>query len=129
MPIDTGTALRPSDDVTEMVVVVDFGAQYTHLIARRIRECKVYCEVVPHDISMEALTAKVPRGIIFSGGPASVYSANAPRIDPAVYELGIPVLGICYGLQLMAYKLGGEVRSADQREYGRAELRILDPAP
>jgi GMP synthase (glutamine-hydrolysing) len=113
----------------ELIFVIDFGAQYTQLIARRVRECHVYCEIVSHDTPVESLVARNPRGIIFSGGPSSVYEPDAPHIDPAIYEAGIPILGICYGLQLMAYQLGGEVRPGGRREYGRAELKILDTAP
>ncbi len=113
----------------EQVIVLDFGAQYTQLIARRVRECSVYCEILPFDTPTEEIVARQPRGIIFSGGPSSVYDADAPRADAALYELGIPILGICYGQQLMAYQLGGEVRPADRREYGHAELTVLDPEP
>src|SRR5690606_9308106 len=91
------------------VLVVDFGAQYAQVIARRVRECHVYSEIVPHDTSVDELLARKPVGIILSGGPRSVYSENAPRIDPAVFSAGIPILGICYGQQLMAQALGGEV--------------------
>jgi len=112
---------------TELILILDFGAQYTQLIARRVRECNVYCEIVAHDVALETLKQRKPRGIILSGGPSSVYDADAPRADPGIYELGVPVLGICYGQQLMSYQLGGEVRPADRREYGRAELTILDP--
>jgi GMP synthase (glutamine-hydrolysing) len=113
----------------ELVLVLDFGAQYTQLIARRVRECNVYCEIVPHDMPASEISARGPRGIILSGGPSSVYDLNAPTADPAIYHVGVPVLGICYGQQLMAYQLGGEVRPAEQREYGRADLTILDPDP
>ncbi len=113
----------------ELALVLDFGAQYTQLIARRVRECNVYCEIVPFDIAPAEVAARHPRGIIFSGGPSSVYEPNAPHPDPGIYDLGIPILGICYGLQLMAYQLGGEVRPAERREYGRAEVRVLDPEP
>src|SRR5579871_205544 len=113
----------------ELVLVMDFGAQYTQLIARRVRECHVYCEIVPHDTPVHTLIDRNPRGIILSGGPSSVYEPNAPHADPALYDTGIPILGICYGLQLMAYQLGGEVRPADHRAFGRAELKILDPQP
>ena len=112
----------------ELVVVIDFGAQYGQLIARRVRECKVYCEILPHNVSLEELLAKRPRGIIFSGGPASVYGEGAPHSDPRILEAGIPVLGICYGMQLMSYQLGGDVRRAEKREYGKAELLIEDDA-
>ena len=113
----------------ELVVLLDFGAQYAQLIARRVRECHVYCEVLPFDTPVEEIAAKNPRGIIFSGGPSSVYEKEAPHASPAVYDLGVPVLGICYGLQLMALQLGGEVRSAERREYGRASVTVLNPDP
>ncbi len=112
----------------EIVIVLDFGAQYSQLIARRIRECKVYCELLPFDTPIEKLIALHPKGIVFSGGPASVYEDGAPQIDPALFQLGVPILGICYGMQLMARVLGGEVVGGDKREYGRTELRVLDGA-
>jgi GMP synthase (glutamine-hydrolysing) len=109
----------------EMVIVLDFGGQYSHLIARRIRELKVFCEMLPYTTPVEELKAKNPKGIVFSGGPSSVYQENAPACEPALYELGIPVLGICYGMQLMAQQLGGVVSRASHREYGKAELKLL----
>ena len=112
----------------EIVIVVDFGAQYSQLIARRIRECKVYCELLPYDVPIEQLLAYKPKGIIFSGGPSSVYEAGAPDCDPRLFELGIPILGICYGMQLMARMLGGEVVCGDKREYGRTELHVNNAA-
>jgi GMP synthase (glutamine-hydrolysing) len=104
----------------ERVLVLDFGSQYAQLIARRIREQNVYCEVVGHSISADRLLAHKPRGIILSGGPASVYQPGAPRCDPAIYSLGIPLLGICYGMQLICDQLGGCVESSPAREFGRA---------
>jgi GMP synthase (glutamine-hydrolysing) len=109
------------------VLVVDLGAQYAQLIARRIRECHVYSEIVAHDLPVSEIAARRPAGIVLSGGPASVYEAGAPALDPAVFELGIPVLGICYGHQLMAQTLGGEVEATGQREYGRTRLRVTEP--
>jgi GMP synthase (glutamine-hydrolysing) len=106
--------------------VLDFGAQYSQLIARRIRECKVYCEMLPYDTPAEKLAELKPRGIVFSGGPASVYEDGAPACDPGVFELGVPLLGICYGMQFMARHLGGTVVGGDKREYGRTELRVLE---
>nr|MDA8211708.1 gamma-glutamyl-gamma-aminobutyrate hydrolase family protein [Clostridia bacterium] len=97
---------------SELVLVLDFGGQYSQLIARRIRECKVYCEMLPFSISLEKLKAMQPKGIVFSGGPSSVYGENAPKCDPGIFELGIPILGICYGMQLMAHDLGGQVARA-----------------
>ena len=92
----------------EKVLILDFGGQYNQLIARRVRECNVYCEVHPYTMPVEAIKAYSPIGIIFTGGPGSVYEADSPQVDPAVFELGFPVLGICYGCQLLAHKLGGE---------------------
>lgn len=108
----------------ESVLVLDFGGQYNQLIARRIRELHVYSEMVPYDMPVEEIEAKNPRAIIFSGGPASVYADTAPRVNPAIYDLGIPILGICYGMQLMAHQMGGEVRGAAKREYGKAMVDV-----
>jgi len=113
----------------ETVVVLDFGAQYSQLIARRVRELNVYSELLPFDIPLEALRERRPIGIILSGGPESVYSDDAPRLDPALFEAGIPILGICYGMQLMAHQLQGKVVRAPQREYGPADLEVIDPDP
>ncbi len=110
----------------EMVVVLDFGGQYTQLIARRIRECQVFCEILPFNTSVEELKAKNPKGIIFSGGPSSVYGEGAPAVDPEIYQLGIPILGICYGMQMMAHQLGGKVVRGEQREYGKTMIDILE---
>ncbi len=110
----------------EKILVLDFGSQYTQLIARRVRECKVYSEILPFNVSIERIKEFNPKGIILSGGPASVYSEEAPIPDRGIFELGVPVLGICYGMQLMAYMLGGEVARADRHEYGRAEIIIDD---
>ena len=104
------------------VLVVDFGAQYAQLIARRVREAHVYSEIVPHTITAAELAARAPAGLIFSGGPASVHTDRAPRIDPAVYDLGVPIFGICYGAQLLADQLGGEVAKTGRGEYGRTVL-------
>ena len=109
------------------VLVVDLGAQYAQLIARRIRECHVFSEIVAHDLSDSELASRRPAGIVLSGGPASVYEDGAPAVDPGVFGLGIPVLGICYGHQLMAQALGGEVEATGRREYGRTELHVTDP--
>ncbi len=108
----------------ELILILDFGGQYNQLIARRVRECNVYSEVVPFDISIEKIKEKNPKGIIFTGGPASVYGENAPRCAEDIFELGIPVLGICYGMQLMTYTLGGNVARADKREYGTTDVSI-----
>jgi len=109
------------------VLVVDLGAQYAQLIARRIRECHVYSEIVPHDLTASEVAARRPAGVVLSGGPASVYEEGAPDVDPGLFELGVPVLGICYGHQLMARALGGEVAATGQREYGRTELHVGEP--
>ncbi|MGH3671559.1 MAG: glutamine-hydrolyzing GMP synthase, partial [Pseudonocardiaceae bacterium] len=107
------------------VLVVDFGAQYAQLIARRVREAQVYSEVVPHTTPVCELLARKPSAIVLSGGPASVYAPGAPRVDPALFEAGVPVLGICYGFQAMAGALGGAVAQTGAREYGRTELQVL----
>ena len=108
----------------ETVLILDFGGQYTQLIARRVRELGVYSEIVPFNITVEELRSKDPRGIILSGGPSSVYEEGAPHPDPAVIQMGVPVLGICYGVQLMAHFLGGEVKPTNRREYGQAEIEV-----
>ncbi len=105
----------------EMIVILDFGGQYNQLIARRVRECGVYCEVMPYKTPIEQIKGKNPKGIIFTGGPNSVYDENSPHIDREIFELGVPVLGICYGCQLMAYTLGGKVSSCVTSEYGKTE--------
>ncbi len=103
----------------QTVVILDFGGQYNQLIARRVRECSVYCEVLPYQTPLSEILAKQPIGIIFTGGPNSVYAENAPQVDPSLFEAGVPVLGICYGIHLMAHTLGGHVTSPDSREYGK----------
>lgn len=113
----------------ERVLVLDFGSQFAQLIARRVREQNVYCEIVRHDIGPEQIRRHAPRGLILSGGPSSVYEAGAPRCNPAIFELGIPVLGICYGMQLMCDQLGGKVASVEAREYGRAEVSVTAADP
>ena len=110
----------------EKVLVLDFGSQYAQLIARRVREQHVYCEIVRHDITAARIRELAPRGIILSGGPASVYDEAAPRCDPAIFRLGIPVLGICYGMQLACDALGGRVGRAAAREYGRSECDVVE---
>lgn len=107
-----------------LILIVDFGGQYVQLIARRVREAKVYSEIVPHTIDIESIKAKNPAGIIFSGGPNSVYEEGAPRINKEIFELGIPILGLCYGSQLMAHMFEGTVKKADSREYGRVALSL-----
>ena len=112
------------DLISERVLVLDFGSQYAQLIARRVREQNVYCEIVRHDISAETVKARSPSAIIFSGGPSSVYEANAPKCDPKIFDLGIPILGICYGMQLLSQSMGGKVTSCSQREFGRSRLQV-----
>jgi GMP synthase (glutamine-hydrolysing) len=109
------------------VLVLDFGAQYAQLIARRVRECHVYSEIVPFDTPMSEIEARRPAGLILSGGPASVYEPGAPSVDPSLFQLGIPVLGICYGQQAMAQLLGGNVEPTGLREYGRTDLVVREP--
>jgi len=113
---------QPSFD---KILILDFGSQYTQLIARRVRECEIYSEIYPYHFPLEKIRSLAPKGIILSGGPASVYEGNAPRCEAALFRLGIPILGICYGMQLMAFLLGGEVVPSRKREYGKAKL-ILD---
>lgn len=108
----------------ELVLIVDFGGQYNQLIARRVRENNVYCEIVPYTYSIDKIKAKNPKGIIFTGGPNSVYGEGAPKIDKELFELGVPVLGICYGQQLIAHTLGGNVKSPEVREYGKTEVKL-----
>lgn len=108
----------------ELILIIDFYGQYNQLIARRIRECNVYSEIVPFNTSIEKIKEKNPKGIIFTGGPASVYEENAPKCTKKIFELGIPILGICYGMQFMTHLLGGKVKKADKREYGITNVEI-----
>ncbi len=110
----------------EMIVILDFGAQYSQLIARRVREANVYCEILPFSASVDRIKALDPKGIILSGGPNSVYGENAPQCDMGIFALNVPVLGICYGMQLMCQSLGGSVVRGTKREYGKAVLRVLE---
>jgi GMP synthase (glutamine-hydrolysing) len=110
------------------VLVLDFGSQYSQLIARRVREAGVYCELIPGTTPWDAMRDRNPSALILSGGPASVYEEGAPRCDPAALNAGVPVLGICYGMQLLAYQLGGKVAPAGKREYGPASVQVADPA-
>jgi len=111
----------------EKVLVLDFGSQYAQLIARRVREQQVYCEIVRHSVTAQRIRELAPRGIILSGGPASVYESGAPKCDPEIFRLGLPVLGICYGMQLMCEAEGGRVAHAPAREYGRAHCHVVEP--
>jgi GMP synthase (glutamine-hydrolysing) len=113
----------------EVIPILDFGAQYAQLIARRVREAGVYSELVRPEISFEELKKKNPKGLILSGGPSSVYEPNAPKCDPRIFDLGVPVLGICYGMQLGAQILGGQVKPAQSREYGRTKLKVTSDDP
>lgn len=108
----------------ELILILDFGGQYNQLIARRVRECNVYSEVVPYNISIEEIKEKNPKGIIFTGGPSSVYGEDSPKCAKEIFELGIPILGICYGMQLMTYLLGGKVTKPNKREYGTIDVSI-----
>ncbi len=108
----------------ELIIVLDFGGQYNQLIARRVRDAGVFCEVLPYDTPMEKIKERKPKGIIFTGGPSVVTEENAPRVEAALFSAGIPILGICYGCQLMGYILGGKVAKAQQREYGKTDLKI-----
>ncbi|MGA9875005.1 MAG: glutamine-hydrolyzing GMP synthase [Solirubrobacteraceae bacterium] len=111
----------------EEVVVLDYGGQYSQLIARRIRDCGVFSELLPHHVALEEVAKRKPRGIILSGGPASVYAPGAPHLDRGLLDLGVPVLGICYGMQLLVHELGGRVEQAEVGEFGRSELTVTEP--
>ncbi len=119
-----GSGPSTSDLRSQRILILDFGSQYTQLIGRRIREQHVYCEIHPGDLDAAAVAAFEPSGIVLSGGPASVLDDDSPDVDSGVLELPVPILGICYGLQLLVERLGGRVESADDREYGRAQLSI-----
>ena len=119
--------MRPVTPDHDLVLVVDFGAQYAQLIARRVREASVYSEIVPHSMPVEEMLARHPKAIILSGGPASVYTPDAPRLDPALVDGTVPVFGICYGFMAMAAALGGDVARTGQREYGRTGVEVVEP--
>ena len=112
--------------MSNAILILDFGSQYTQLIARRVRELKVFSSILPCNASVERVKSLNPRGIILSGGPASVYEKNAPVLDKKILKLGVPVLGICYGMQSMVKTLGGQVRASNEREYGKAVMYIDD---
>ena len=105
-----------------MIVIIDFGSQFNQLIARRVRECRVYCQIEPPTVTADQIRTWAPEGIILSGGPSSIYEKNSPRVDAGIFDLGIPVLGICYGMHFMVDALGGKVKKASKREYGFAAL-------
>ena len=107
-----------------MILIIDFGSQFNQLIARRVRECHVYCQIESPNISLADIRALNPEGIILSGGPSSIYAPGSPRMDPGVFDLKIPILGICYGMQFMVDTLGGVVKGTQKREYGFAELVV-----
>ncbi|GGD87914.1 glutamine-hydrolyzing GMP synthase [Paenibacillus nasutitermitis] len=113
------------DKPNEMIIVLDFGGQYNQLIARRIRDLGVYSELLPYNTPVERIRELQPKGIVFSGGPASVYEEKSPLVDPAIYELGLPIFGICYGMQLMSHQLNGKVERAGKREYGKADVDFV----
>src|SRR4030095_14807716 len=112
----------------ETILILDFGGQYTQLIGRRIREANVYTEIVPFNTPLEKIRAAQPKGLILSGGPASVYETDAPISDPGIFNLDVPVLGICYGMQLIGKVLGGRVEPATQREYGSRDIESVCPS-
>ena len=126
--LDRRHKIAPSFSMTEQIVILDFGSQYTQVIARRIRECNVYSVILPYNTSAKEIAALKPAGLILSGGPSSVYAKTAPHPDPGIFKLKVPVLGICYGLQLMAHFLKGKVERSDKREYGKGALSVKDKA-
>lgn len=111
-----------------MILIIDFGSQYNQLIARRVRESRVYCQIVAPDITVDEIKNLNPEGIILSGGPSSIYEKTSPKVDTAIFDLNIPILGICYGMQYMVDALGGNVKKAAKREYGFATLNIVKPS-
>ncbi|MFH1537979.1 MAG: glutamine-hydrolyzing GMP synthase, partial [bacterium] len=118
--------MKPRAAGQELVIVLDFGAQYNQLIARRVRECKVYCEIMPSSTPVKKLVELKPKGIILSGGPASVYEPDMPSVPKNLFRTGIPILGICYGMQLMTKILGGNTTGSDRREYGKTKLHVVE---
>src|ERR1700759_1552442 len=125
--VEPGGALAPEEvRATEEVLVLDFGGQYSQLIARRIRECGVFAELLPANADIERIKARKPKALVLSGGPASVYDDGAPAFPSQLLDLDIPMLGICYGMQVMALGLGGTVEAADAGEFGRTELTLTE---
>src|SRR5436305_13069401 len=131
---ETQDALNPKSKIQnpksasrQSILILDFGSQFTQLIARRVRENRVYCEVHPFDLPVEEIRRRGPIGVILSGGPQSVYEEGAPSASPELFALGAPVLGICYGMQVMAHEPGGGVEGSSDRECGRAEVSIVEP--
>jgi GMP synthase (glutamine-hydrolysing) len=127
MPSPAAAEREAAPAATEEIVVIDYGGQYSQLIARRVRDCGVFSELLPHHVALDEIAKRRPRGVILSGGPASVYAEGAPRLEPGLLELGVPVLGICYGMQLLVHELGGRVEQADVGEFGRSELTVSEP--
>jgi GMP synthase (glutamine-hydrolysing) len=121
------TAPMSSPTTTEEIVVLDYGGQYSQLIARRVRDCGVFSELLPSHVPLEEIEKRKPRGIILSGGPASVYAEGAPKLERGLLELGVPVMGICYGMQLLVHELGGRVEEAEVGEFGRSDLKVIEP--
>jgi GMP synthase (glutamine-hydrolysing) len=121
------TTPEPQPSEHQTVLILDFGSQFTQLIARRVRENRVYCEIHPFNLSLEEIRRRRPIGVILSGGPQSVYEEGAPTAEPGLFQLGMPALGVCYGMQVMAHRLGGSVEGSSHREYGRAEIDVIEP--
>jgi GMP synthase (glutamine-hydrolysing) len=126
-PVIEQRRTTPVPGVEQEIVVLDYGGQYSQLIARRVRDCGVFSELLPHHVPLEEIAARRPRGIILSGGPASVYAPGAPALDDGLLDLGVPVLGICYGMQLLVHALGGRVEQAEVGEFGRSDLKVSQP--
>ncbi len=126
-PVNERQRITPAGAATQEIVVLDYGGQYSQLIARRVRDCGVFSELLPHHVGIEEIARRNPRGIILSGGPASVYAEGAPALDMGLLELGVPVMGICYGMQLLVHTLGGRVEQAEVGEFGRSELTVSEP--
>ncbi len=126
-PTNATTPSPAFSTATEEIIVLDYGGQYSQLIARRIRDCGVFSELLPHSVPLAEIAGRAPRAIVLSGGPASVYAPGAPTLDPGLLELGVPVMGICYGMQLLVHSLGGRVEQAETGEFGRSDLTVTEP--